>query len=449
MVSATRKYPKICAVLRAKHCKEGPLTVEDCKKMIGWTEEPEGKDWKKDFVLKDLYGRKIRLLNNPSNRPFRRPLADRYANEHLRGKWSLNLETVVLADNANVQQGQHRLVGLILGEQLRQIETGKWGKTPLVFEVLVGYGVSRKPENANTYDLGAKRSLGDVIYRHEKFAKSLSDKKQRGISNVLSGAIRLVWLRVGGKQVSFAPHFPHSEALEFYGEHPVILQAVTDIVNLDEGEEGNQKCISSLVSLSYAAALYYLMANATSWVKALTFWKSFASGEGLQKGSPILSLRQLLTRTDASSGSKRDEIIGAVVKAWLCFDNGGNATAKEIRVAKKKSGDKFVLSEFPRIGGIDSLVEVEVDLTQHQLLVLSVLKGCRKEVTYKHLTAETGVQAGLLGKAIMAELKNGDTNEHSLVGRKLVTVAQYEPQEGEKGSPHYVQLTKAGRKAVA
>lgn len=441
-----KKYPKISVVLRSKGEKLGALTVDDCKELIGWTEEPEDTDWGKGFVLKDLFGRKVRLLKNPRNRPFRRPLADRYANEHIRGKWSLNLETIVIADNATVVQGQHRLVGIILAEQMRQLEPNKWGKTPLVYETLLGFGASTKPENANTYDLGPKRSLGDVIYRHQRFGKDVTPKKQKSISLILAGAIRLVWLRVGGKQVSFAPHFPHSEALEFYSQHPDILKAVDVVVQLDEGEEGNEKCISSLMSPNYAAGLFYLMAQATSWKKATDFWKGFASGEGLEKGDPILSLRQLLVRFDAGSGSKRDEIVGAVVKAWLLWTAEELGTSKDVRVSRKKSGDKFILSEFPRIGGIDSPVEVEVDLTQEQLVILSVLKSQRKEVDYTFLRENTGRQTGTLANAIMEETKQGKENPYSLVSRGLVQVAQYEPEDGQTGSPFMFQLTTKGKK---
>lgn len=433
--------------LRSKGESEGPLTSDECCRIVGWTVEPEDKDkrWGKEYALKDLYGRKIRLLNNPINRPFKRILADRYASEHIRGKWSLNLETIVIAESGNVLQGQHRLVGLILAEQARQIDPKQWGSTPLVYETAIGFGASSLPVNANTYDLGKGRTLGDVLYRQHDFGNKVDDKKQRGLANILSGAVRLVWLRVGGKQVSFAPHFPHSEALEFKGKHPSIQRAVTQVGKLDEGEEGNEKCISSYLSLSYAGGLLYLMARAESWEKAGEFWTQFASGEDLKKGSPILSLRQLLVRIDASTGGRRDQIIGAVIKAWLLWIKNKSGTSKDVRVIKKKSGDKFVLAEFPRIGGIDSDVETKVSLSQHQRLVLSVLRKTKKEIGYKQLSEATGLQLGTLSTALMKETKQGKANPHSLCSRGLVVASQYEPQEGEKGSPYQFRLSKSGR----
>jgi hypothetical protein len=423
------KHPEILAVLRAKSESLGALSSDECKEMIGWITEPEGEDWGKDFLFRDLYNRKVRLSKNTTNRPFRKSLAERYALEHLRGKWSLNLETIVIDKFGFVLQGQHRLVSFILAEQMRQLDQSKWGKTPLVYEVLVGYGVSPKPENANTYDLGAKRSLGDVLFRHQKFGKDLSEKEQKKIADVLSGAVRLTWLRAGGKLVSFAPHFPHSEAIEFYGEHPQLLDCVIAIMDLDSGSEGGEKCIKSYLSLSYAAALYYLMAGSKSKSQSHRFWKSFADGEDLNKGDPILVLRNALGRMNADSGSKRDEIIGVVIKAWLAYLAKEKVTTKDIKVPRKKVGDKFVLAEFPRIGGLDSDVEFEESLTPIQLLLLSHLKKS-KGTTYKDLQEATALQQGTMTNAVAQETKSGNTNPHSLESRGLVVLEQGEAPEG-------------------
>lgn len=423
-------YPEIKAELRAKHTKQGPLTSEDCQEMLGWCFEAEDENWGKDFLFRDCLNRKIRLSKNTTNRPFRRSLADRYALEHLRSKWSLNLETIVLDSAGNVLQGQHRLVSFILAEQMRQLNQATWGKVPLIYEVLVGYGVSSKPANANTYDLGAKRALGDVLFRHQKFGKDITEKEQKRIAKILSGAIKLTWLRAGGQSVSFAPHFPHSEAIEFFGKHPKLLDCVITILELDAGEEGNEKSIVSLLSLSYASALYYLMVASDSGTKALEFWTLFASGEGLQKGSPILVLRNALGRIEASSGSKRDEIIGMVVKAWHAWIAEETVTSKQLKVARKKEGDKFIFAEFPRIGGIDSEVETEVHLTPTQLLVLSHLRQSKGGVTYQDLKNLTGLQQGTLATAITQETKAGNTNPNSLEARGLVILERIEAEEG-------------------
>ncbi|WP_230684294.1 hypothetical protein, partial [Streptococcus pneumoniae] len=78
-----------------------------------------------DFLFRDLEGNKIRLKNNNTNRPFRKSLAIRYANEMLRRKWSLNGETIIFDSKDMCQSGQHRLVGLILAEQMRKDDDQK------------------------------------------------------------------------------------------------------------------------------------------------------------------------------------------------------------------------------------------------------------------------------------------------------------------------------------
>jgi hypothetical protein len=439
-------------LLRAKHTPEGPLTSDDCKALIGWTEEPQDEDWGKEFVLKDKFGRKIALLNNPSNRPFKLALAEQYAQEHLQGNWALNLETIVIDKQGNIPQGQHRLVGFILAEQTRRISPKLWGTKPLLFEVALGFGVSPKPETANTYDLGSGRKLGDVLYRHQEFAEEVTDKEQRKISRVLAGTIRLVWLRVGGKQVSFAPRLHPRAGIEFYGKHPAILDSVTEIVKLDQGEEGNKKLISSLVTLPYASALHYLMKSSPNADEgqALEFWESFASGVGLGKGSAILTLGKYLQTVSADSGSQRDKILGAIIKAWLLWVDGKQAkNVKDIRVKLTKNEDgKFTPAEFPRIGGLDAPVEASVDLTDHQRLILACLREAKEELTYKDLKLNTGLAQAALSKAIMPQSKSGQEQPHSLTSRGLVSVNQYEPEGKQKVAPLMFSLTAEGKKAV-
>jgi len=119
------KYSTIGADLRQAGAKDGALSVQDAKKLLGWTEEPKAGAWE-EWTLKDLEGNKILLKNNLTNRPFRLSLAKRYANEILRKAWAFNGESLILDKFGMVQDGQHRLVGLILAEQMRAKEKERW-----------------------------------------------------------------------------------------------------------------------------------------------------------------------------------------------------------------------------------------------------------------------------------------------------------------------------------
>jgi hypothetical protein len=341
------------------------LTVEGAKALIGWTEEPDGGEWEKFDIRSPENGKKVRLTKNPTNRPFRMGLAKRYASEMLRRAWRLNGETIVVDVKGMVQSGQHRLIGLILAESMRKNDPETWnqyGKGALKIECLVVEGISAAKEVADTLDIGQKRSLGDVLFRRGDFEGT--EKQNKRLANVMAGAIRLAWIRVGGKMVSDAPHFPHSEALATVEAHPKLVEAVQFVVTEDGGEGSEGKKISAKVSLAYAGALLYLMATAKSnsakgtintslWEKACEFWTLFGSGAGLKAGHPILTLRNQLDKVGASGGKERDIVVGMIVKAWNAFIDGKDLDAKGIKIKEAVTDGKRVLAEEPRIGGLD------------------------------------------------------------------------------------------------
>jgi len=380
------KFQRISCEVRSKDEKKGPLTVKDAKALLGWqTEKEHGpkKGWGKDYLFKDLDGEKVRLVNNTTNRPFRMTLAQRYANEMLRRKWALNGEAIIIDRKGKIQSGQHRLVALVLAEQtrLKAVERYKedygW-RGPVTIETILTTGINEKPEVVDTLDLVQKRSLGDVVFRNDTF-KSATDRDAKRLSNMLAGATRLAWLRSGGRSVSDAPHFPHSEALDFIKEHPRLVDAVNFVFNEDGGKD---KLIGQYISPNYAAGLLYLAGmsatdpdkfqaeggdalNEKLWTKAEDFWVKFAQGVGTKAdGSPLFHLRNRLLKIDAGGAVGRDEIIGTVIKAFnLVMDGKKAKSAKDVTVKKKRDDDgRIILGEEPRLGGMD----VEVDIIEDE-----------------------------------------------------------------------------------
>ena len=350
------------------------LTVDQAKELIGWVSpknEAEDKKWGGDFLFRDLDGNKVRLENSPNNRPFRLGLAKRYMLDHLRGKWHYNGESMIFDKYGRAQSCQHRLAGFILASQALLLTPDKWKqygvKGELRMEALIATGISDKNEVADTIDIGQKRGLGDVIFRRHEFKENgTGEKEKKKMSNVLAGAIRLVWIRLGGKTVSAAPHFPHSEALEFFEKHPKILDAVKWIYNEEGGKGAEGGKISSNISLAYAAGMMYLMGTAKSdpegetivtstWTKAEKFWTAFGSGANLEEGNPVLTLQKALRKSSGSGGSDRDILCGMIVKAWNAYIDGEKLEAKDIRIKMTTDPEtgKRTIAEFPRIGGLD------------------------------------------------------------------------------------------------
>lgn len=360
--------------VKATIANKDAMTPEDAKRLLGWRSEkdPNEKEaFGDDYRFKDVDGAKIRLGNCQNNRPFRKGLALYYANEILRQKWRLNGETMSIDLTDDVQEGQHRLVGIIFAEQLRKKNPEPWKeygtRGPVTVEAIVVTGISNEDDVVDTINLGQKRSLGDVLFRNHSFEK-VTDKEQQGLANTLAGATRMAWICMGGRLVSDAPKFPHSEALDFIEKHPKLLDCVDHITVEDDGAE---KQIRKFISLGYAAGLMYLMATSKTNTKkfdageeepdtslleeAQKFWTLVASGASLEKGSPILILRNFLTSSNAGSGHERDEIIAAVKLAWVAhLDKKKLEGVKDLKPGrlKVKGSDKTVL-DMPYIGGLD------------------------------------------------------------------------------------------------
>jgi hypothetical protein len=368
-----RTYPKGMDSENAPPHEKGPLGLMEAAELLGWSEESEelGVKFGKHYKFKDLEGHKIRLLNNPTNRPFRRNLALDYAIEILRGEWRLNGEPIIIDRYGRIQSGQHRLAGVIFANQMLKADLEKWSgygwKNGVYIETVVVCGISEKAEVVDTIDIGQKRSLGDVMFRNDEFVGT--EKVMAKMSNVLSVATRLVWLRSGGRKVSDAPKFPHSEALSFLKEHPRLKEAVTKISELDgTGKEGRR--ITECVSLGYAAGLMYLMAvsgtdrelyddgsedlDFTMWDKAYQFWTHFAKDtKDFPLGHPIKALRKRLLEITAGEGAARDEVVFTIVKAFNLWNEGKNKvmSIKLERIEHEDAAPEIV--EFPRLGGLD------------------------------------------------------------------------------------------------
>lgn len=400
------KRERLFAELEVEVFQQG-MTVEQAMELCGWTVVEDGP-----FHLRDANGAKVRMLNNSTNRPFRLGLAMRYMSEFLRNKWKLNGETIILDWLGQVQSGQHRLAGFILAEQMRRLDkpVKKGGQTgwkdackvhwkrggPLTLAGIVVKGIDPAPEVVDTLDLGQKRTMGDVFFREERFASGLlpgtpSGKKagvsvegdkglasppvsevvRRKLCNILSYATRLVWLRAGGRSVSDAPHFPHSEALDFISSHPRLEESVLYIWGLEGGAGKAGGLISRYVALGTAAGLHYLMMTSgtdpdefvrdgaaavefSMEKKAREFWAKFASGAKLEESDPIHVLRQTVGQVDAGSGVGRDEVIGMIINAFNLWAEKLKATARDITMRKEPDDlGKLRLTTVPRLGGVD------------------------------------------------------------------------------------------------
>lgn len=82
------------------------------------------------------------------NRPLKTQIVRQYANDMASGKWKENGESIILDDNGNILDGQHRLHAVVMSK--------------MTFRFSVTRGVDAS--SYDTIDTGTKRSGRDVLY---------------------------------------------------------------------------------------------------------------------------------------------------------------------------------------------------------------------------------------------------------------------------------------------
>ena len=172
------KYPQVETVV----CKgDDAVTVEFAKKLLGWqseedyiNEETEGMDkeakakvkgveFGKDYLLTDVEGSKVRCLNNLRNRPFSQSWALELAQSILNKQQKFNGESIIIGKTELVLSAQHRLIGLVLANQIWEgkgnlkkkegDQSDHWKEkwpTPPVWEGVVVFGVDEDEETVHT-----------------------------------------------------------------------------------------------------------------------------------------------------------------------------------------------------------------------------------------------------------------------------------------------------------
>lgn len=350
------------------------FTAEEAKLLLGWTEETPGEKFGSQYLFIDEYGKKIRCLNNPKNRPFRMSNAKRVKQEILRKRWKLNLESMIIGNTGVCLSCQHRLVGLVLAVQeweQHKDEWPEWTEEPNI-ACLIAFGCDESDDTVNTMDTGEPRTLADVIYRTGYFAK-YSDAQREQVSKVLDYAVRCMWERTGAVWDAHSPYRTHAESLAFIERHPRIVECVNHIY-VENG--GNKKRIAEYFPTGYAAGFLYLMACSEDsptdyqtsanesdlemkrWDDAVAFWVNFAA-----RAKSLAPLFKALGNLSVEGGGgSRQEKSAIIIKAWRCIIGGLPLTAKALALDYETDSDGIrTLNEIPTFDGIDNPAKPELE----------------------------------------------------------------------------------------
>lgn len=362
---------------------ENALTSQQAKDLLNWEDElsytarmmvtsPEIKEEEAKFpeyLLKDENDIKIQCWNNSRNRPFEESWARRLAQDILNGHWKLNLENIIIGRTGQVLSGQHRLIGLVLAEQMR---TGKqadhWKQIwsgPVTIETSVAVGADESPETTMTLDNVKPRSLADVLYTSDLF-RDLNSAERKECSRMLDAAIDLLWKRVGAGKSEYSHYQTHSESKGFLERHSRILGCVKHLF-----EQNKDRVISNLkLSPGQCAASCYLMGSADSdpekyraeeqpnektlvWTfqdKAYQFWQDLAGG----KLKPVTNALGSLVDEDTGSGGRSIEKLTVLAKAWGVYVEDRKIEDKDLELVYRIDDDGVThLDEWFDFGGVD------------------------------------------------------------------------------------------------
>lgn len=349
---------------------ENALTAETAKEILGWEVATDG-----EYTLIDETGAKVRCVNNAKNRPFNEGWARTLCQDILQKRWAgpngngltVNGETVIVGRTGLVLSAQHRLIGLVLASQLWAGDQGDhWKKvwlTEPVLDTVMVCGVDESDENTMTLDNVKPRSLADVLYVGGYFNK-LKSADRKTVCRMLDHATRLLWSRTRQDTHAFSPRRTHSEALDFIGRHPKLVDAVKHVF---EENGGSADKIKRFLSLGYAAGMLYLMGvsgthdekatkykradepsekmlDKSLWDKACEFWVMVAST------SPDLKHFRAVYDVESSFPEK----FAVLAKAWGLWTTGGALTPKNLTPKRNPDDDGVMrLAEHPVLGGID------------------------------------------------------------------------------------------------
>ena len=358
-------YKEFDVTLFKKGTKTGILTSDAAKKLMGWTENvPKNVE----PLLHDQFDKPILCLHNTDNRPFSLGLCTDWKLEILRGKWRLNGETIIIDRTGMVQDGQHRLIGLILAVQEYEKDPELWSvywKTPPCIEVLVVTGVLEDDDTINSIGVSKPRTRSDVVFRSEMLSDIIVRKDRKSVSSILSYGVKLLWERTAANIGPFrlVPKRSHSGFLDFIARHPRIEECARIIWEMNK----EKRSISNFLPLGMASGMMYLMGatasdqdeyikvnseevvNWDNWDKSQEFWKELA-----RKSKLLQPLGERLLAIDSTGVLGSGEKQGMLCKAWDLYLNDLPITEEDIAVMiTTDDNDLPILAEHPIMGGLD------------------------------------------------------------------------------------------------
>lgn len=225
------------------------------------------------------------LAANGANRSVASYVVDKYARDMISGDWAVNGQTIKFGKSGRLLDGQHRLHACV--------------KSGVAFSAVVVRGLDEKV--FETFDLGARRSLADILIDRGEINTS-----------TLAAVLRQVWLLESGLMTAQSASPTVAEMLAVLEANPRVRESVRWVHR-----------IKTITAPTLLLALHFEF-----WKRDPTladqFIERLSDGANLNRGHPILSLRDQLMRARGERKHVQADAERAawIIKAWNAFAEG-------------------------------------------------------------------------------------------------------------------------------
>jgi hypothetical protein len=254
------------------------------------------------------------LAANSHNRNLREPRVAQLAAVMARGEWEMNGETIKVADDGTLLDGQHRLQAIV--ESGVEIESLVIRDLPLAAQ--------------DTVDIGRRRRLADVL--------AIEGKRD---AHALSAGLSMLHRYRTGKRFDYAHNTAPSpkQALQLLEETPEMTESVRAARRVTKQIGG---------PIGVFAALHRIFSEVDPGTTE-EFFRQLESGAELEEGDPVLQLRNQVVkpRQDRNYTQSPNHVAALTVKAYNLRRSGRKVDLLSYRKREK----------FPEIDGRERLLD--------------------------------------------------------------------------------------------
>ncbi len=254
---------------------------------VHWFNECVERSQSEDFTEKAVITpglANVMLGNNPMNRNLAERRVIEYARDMAAGRWTYNMEPIIVAKTGELNDGQHRLQAIIESN------------TPQL--MMIAFGAER--ESRTTVDQGAARTSAHYL--------SMDGVKHAALS---AGLVRIVMAYEATAGSAVKTNLTHAEVVARVKADKAVNEAA-------EFSEHTRKYARGMLTPSQIGALYYLFAELDE-NDATEFMTQVCVGENIKRGDPAFAVRQALA---ALEGEQRFGRIEIVMRGWVAFRQG-------------------------------------------------------------------------------------------------------------------------------